>query len=182
MVGLDSLADILFSEDINVDTNKSRGAAFAYRVALWHPELVSHLFTVCVPYPPPKEGYIPLETVVRTAAPNFTYQVQFASGELEKVIKSKDEIKQFLLALYGGRTPEGQFGFDVQKGALLDKLPRLNRSRLLNEAVCSIIVKMQLYRTDVTRNWTIMLQSSQGTEYMDLVCLSPFIDEKNMLS
>lgn len=88
-----------------------------------------------MPYAPPKKGYAPLEDIVRTTAPNFTYQVQFASGELEKVIKSKSEIKQFLLALYGGRTPEGEFGFDVTKGALLDKVPRLKQSRLLSEAV-----------------------------------------------
>jgi hypothetical protein len=35
------------------------------------------------------------------------------SGEVEKVIRSKDEVRQFLLALYGGRTEAGEFGFDA---------------------------------------------------------------------
>ncbi|KAJ6164812.1 hypothetical protein N7470_003484 [Penicillium chermesinum] len=122
------------------------GAAFAYRVALWHPDLVTHLFTVCVPYAPPKEGFIPLEEIVQKSAPNFMYQVQFASGEVEKVIKTKSEIKQFLLSLYGGCTPEREFGFDVTKGVLFDKLPRLLPSRLLSEA------ETEYYATEFARH------------------------------
>ncbi|KAJ6068921.1 hypothetical protein N7499_010808 [Penicillium canescens] len=77
------------------------GAGLAYRIALWHPELVSHLITVCVPYARPMEKEVQLEDLVRTAAPHFAYQLQFASGELEKVIQSESDIRQFLLALYG---------------------------------------------------------------------------------
>ncbi|CAL5873202.1 uncharacterized protein PFLUO_LOCUS7471 [Penicillium psychrofluorescens] len=80
------------------------GAALVYRVALWHPDLITHVFTVCVPYARPQAQNIALEDLVRTAAPHFAYQLQFASGELEKVVRSKDEIRQFLIALYGGRT------------------------------------------------------------------------------
>ncbi|KAJ5783071.1 hypothetical protein N7457_004845 [Penicillium paradoxum] len=109
------------------------GAALAYRVALWHPELVSHLFTVCVPYSRPVAKNISLEELVRTVTPNFTYQLQFKSGELEKIIRTKDDIRQFLLALYGGRTETGEFGFDAHKGVLVDKLGVLKPSRLLSE-------------------------------------------------
>ncbi|KAJ5468978.1 hypothetical protein N7475_006730 [Penicillium sp. IBT 31633x] len=109
------------------------GAALAYRIALWHPELVSHLFTVCVPYARPMAENISLEDLVRTVAPHFAYQLHFASGELEKVIRSKAEIRQFLLALYGGRTEAGESGFDANKGVLVDKLGGLKLSRLLSE-------------------------------------------------
>ncbi|KAJ5913841.1 hypothetical protein N7504_002724 [Penicillium tannophilum] len=109
------------------------GAFLAYRVALWHPDLVTHLFTVCVPYSSPKKEFMPLEEMAHTVMPNFGYQIQFASGELEKVVQSKEEIKQFLTALLGGRTPEKQIGFEAEKGVLLDHLMRLRHSRLLSE-------------------------------------------------
>ncbi|OQE86029.1 hypothetical protein PENNAL_c0022G09911 [Penicillium nalgiovense] len=109
------------------------GAALAYRIALWYPELVSHLFTVCVPYARPMAQNISIEDLVRSVTPHFAYQLQFKSGEVEKVIRSKDEIRQFLLALYGGRTEAGEFGFDANKGVLLDKIGQLKPSRLLSE-------------------------------------------------
>lgn len=118
----------------------NRGAAFAYRIAMWYPDLVSHLFTVCVPYARPMKENISLESLVQNAAPHFAYQLQFKSGELEKVIRSKAEIRQFLLALYGGRTEGGEVGFDAHKGVLVDKISGLKPSRLLSEEVswCSL--------------------------------------------
>ncbi|KAJ5497388.1 hypothetical protein N7463_009375 [Penicillium fimorum] len=109
------------------------GAALAYRIALWHPELVSHLFTVCVPYARPMPQNVSIEDLVRNVTPHFGYQLQFKSGELEKVIRSKDEIRQFLLALYGGRTEAGEFGFDANKGVLVETMGRLEISKLLSE-------------------------------------------------
>ncbi|KAJ5184245.1 Epoxide hydrolase [Penicillium capsulatum] len=122
------------------------GAAFAYRIALWHPELVSHLFTVCVPFAPPRADFTPLEDLVRTITPNFAYQLQFASGDLEKVIRSKDEIRQVLCSMYGGRTEDGQAGFEVGKGLLLDRLGKLGHPRLLSEE------EMEYYSTEFARN------------------------------
>lgn len=78
---------------------------------------------------------IPIEDLVRNVTPHFAYQLQFKSGEVEKVIRSKDEIRQFLLALYGGRTEAGEPGFDAHKGVLLDKIGHLKPSRLLSEEV-----------------------------------------------
>lgn len=119
-----------------IDTNsKNRGAALAYRVALWHPELVSHVFTLCVPYAAPTRHYIPLEDFVATIAPHFAYQLQFRSGGLEKVIRSEEDIKKFLSALYGGRTEDRQVGFDAEEGVLLENMARLQPSRLLSVQV-----------------------------------------------
>jgi hypothetical protein len=78
---------------------------------------------------------VSLEDLVRNAAPNFAYQLQFKSGELEKVIRSKGDIRQFLVALYGGRTEAGEVGFDAHKGVLLDKIGGLRPSKLLSEEV-----------------------------------------------
>jgi hypothetical protein len=78
---------------------------------------------------------VSLEDLVRTAAPHFGYQLQFKSGELEKVIRSKGDIRQFLLALYGGRTEGGEVGFDAHKGVLVEKVAGLKPSKLLSEEV-----------------------------------------------
>lgn len=77
----------IYLEDIHLTI--PRGAALAYRVALWHPELVTHVFTVCVPFAAPTRKYIPLERFVETIAPHFAYQLQFRSGGLERKLRSE---------------------------------------------------------------------------------------------
>lgn len=114
-----------------------RGGAIVYRVALWYPDLVTHLFSVCTPYPVPSKEFKPLEELVKTRLPNFTYQLQLASGEIEKHISSKEQIKQLLNGLYGGRGPNGEVGFIPIQGVLLENLPKLSHTRLLSEKVCN---------------------------------------------
>lgn len=122
------------------------GAALVYRIALWHPDLISHVFTVCVPFVPPTRQYQSLEDLVRTRAPHLAYQLQFKSGELEKAIRTKDEIRQFLVALYCGKTPDGELGFNARKGVLLDKMMRLRPSRLLGKE------ELDYYTEEFARN------------------------------
>ncbi|KAL1857722.1 hypothetical protein Plec18167_001877 [Paecilomyces lecythidis] len=122
------------------------GAAIVYRVALWHPELVTHLFAVCVPYFPPSSQYISHEDLVRTRLPNFGYQLQFKSGEVEKRVQTKEQIKQFLLTLYGGRTPDGQLGFNVQEGIFFDKQGTLGPSKLISDE------ELKYYVDEFSRN------------------------------
>ena len=112
-----------------------RGGAIVYRVALWYPDFVTHLFSVCTPYSAPSQDFKPLEELVKTKLPNFTYQLQLGSGEIEMHISSKEQIKQFLNALYGGRGPNGEVGFIPAQGVLLENLPKLNPTPLLSEKV-----------------------------------------------
>ncbi|PGH36032.1 hypothetical protein GX50_01202 [[Emmonsia] crescens] len=122
------------------------GGFAIYRIALYHPGFVTHLFSICTPYAPPSKEYVPLETLVETRVPYFGYQLQFVSGELEKTIKSKRDIRQFLLSLYGGRTPSGEFGFNVFKGVLLDKFQHLQRSKVISEE------ELNYYADEYARN------------------------------
>ncbi|OJJ47011.1 hypothetical protein ASPZODRAFT_95610 [Penicilliopsis zonata CBS 506.65] len=122
------------------------GAALVYRIALWHPEIIMSLFTVCVPFMPPSEKFIPLEDAVRTILPNFAYQLQFKDGDLESVIQTREDIKNFLSTLYGGRTDEGELAFAVEKGVLLDKMGRVNPSPLLSEE------ELEYYTNEFSRN------------------------------
>lgn len=122
------------------------GAALAYRVALWHPELVTHLFTLCVPFAAPTRRYIPLEEFVATIAPHFAYQLQFRSRELEHAIRTEDDVKKFLSALYGGRTDDGQIAFYAEEGVILENMFRLRPSKLLSEE------ELDYYAHEFSRN------------------------------
>lgn len=114
--------------------NGRRGGAIAYRVALWHPHLVTHLFSVCTPYSPPSKHFKPLEHYVQQGIlPNLAYQLKLADGQVDS-LTSRDQIRQFLNGIFGGRGPNGEFGFDIQHGVLLENLPTLSPTGLVNEA------------------------------------------------
>ncbi|KAI9803252.1 MAG: hypothetical protein M1825_002043 [Sarcosagium campestre] len=122
------------------------GGAVVYRTALWHPDLVTHIFVACTPYSPTSRVYRPIELVVKTKAPNFAYQLQLAGPDVEQFVKSKDQIRQFLNAMYGGRTSTGETAFVVEQGVLLDKLQGIGKSPLLNDE------EMDYYVEEYTRN------------------------------
>ncbi|OJD23955.1 hypothetical protein ACJ73_04695 [Blastomyces percursus] len=144
------------------------GGSAVYRIALYYPGFVTHLFSVCTPYSPPSKEYIPLETLVKTRLPYFGYQLQFVSMELEKKIKSKRDIRQFLLSLYGGRTPKGEFGFDVFNGVLLDKFQHLQRSKVISEE------ELNYYVDEYARNGVhgpLNWYRTREQNYKDEICL-----------
>ncbi len=105
-----------------------------YRVSLWYPDLVSHIFSVCTPYKAPTSTFVPLEDVVANV-PNWGYQIVLASGVVEEHIKTPQEIRQFLNALYGGKGEQGEVGFSVTKGPIWENLEKLGRTRLVGEEV-----------------------------------------------
>ncbi|KAF9737735.1 hypothetical protein PMIN03_003264 [Paraphaeosphaeria minitans] len=117
------------------------GGMIVYRTAQWHPELISHVFVVCTPYMPPSEGYMSNEDLVRKLLPQFGYQIHLASGEVEKHVNNEHSIRQFLRAIYGGRTPSGETAFDPNKGVLFDKLPHIEESNILNGKILDHYVR-----------------------------------------
>ncbi|MCJ1247997.1 hypothetical protein MMC30_005212 [Trapelia coarctata] len=109
------------------------GGAIVYRVALWYPELVSFLFSVCTPYwAPTKEEYLTLQDLVKYKLPHFGYQLHLSSGEVEKAIDSNDKIGEFLNGMYGGKGLKGEVGFNPRTGILFDNLPKLAATPLLS--------------------------------------------------
>lgn len=100
-----------------------RGGAVVWRFALWYPEMLRCVFSVCTPYFPPSEVYIPKEVLVQKL-PNFGYQLQFAGPDVEDKVVGRDEIRGFLGILYGGSdtTGSGEKLFDAMKGVRLDKI------------------------------------------------------------
>lgn len=134
------------------------GAAIAYRIALLKPKLVKALFSVCVPYDPPKPVYVPLAQLVAKKLPNFGYQMHFASGEIEEVVQGKEMIRGFLNAMYGARAlggdayvegsekRKGETAFNANGKVKLDLLSRMGKSRLLSDEV------MEFYVTEYARH------------------------------
>lgn len=111
------------------------GAIIVYRIALWHPELISSLFAVCAPYRAPSSQNIDFEKAVKTVLPNFGYQLHLGSGEVEEHIKTKEQVTQFLNAVYGGRGDNGEVGFDTRSGPIYENLPKLQQSRLIKPEI-----------------------------------------------
>jgi len=108
------------------------GAGLAWRVALWHPKIVKAVFCACVPYGPPKEKWVPLDVIIKAGKlQNFRYQLQFQGEDVEKQIQGKEKIKQFLNAMFGGKTPDGESGFSTRDGVLFDIIEKVGQSPLV---------------------------------------------------
>lgn len=102
-------------------------------MALYHPHLVTHLFSICTPYFSPNPTYTPLKILTRTALPNFTYQLQFASGDVEEAIQSRSEIRSLLNAAYGGKSSDRSIPLNPEVGIQLSNLDKFGPTRLLTE-------------------------------------------------
>lgn len=68
-----------------------------------------------------------------TVRANFKYQLQLKGPDVEKEIVGQEKLRRMLNALYGGRTPEKELGFDVAIGVIFDKLEKLGPSPLLSK-------------------------------------------------
>jgi soluble epoxide hydrolase / lipid-phosphate phosphatase len=77
---------------------------------------------------------------------NFGYQLQLRGPDVEKEIQGEEKLRQFLNVMYGGRTPEGRFGFTPEAGILFDVLPNVRPSPLLSEK------DMDFYVQEFVRN------------------------------
>ncbi|KAK4190083.1 hypothetical protein QBC35DRAFT_513573 [Podospora australis] len=112
------------------------GGAIVWRFALYYPELLKGVFSVCTPYGPPRAEYAPKKVVIDTVLPNFRYQLQFEDTELETKImeQGKEGIKKFLNILYGARGEDGKGLFTAAAGVPIDALAgEVEQSRLLSE-------------------------------------------------
>lgn len=121
------------------------GGMVVWRMAMWHPDLVTHVFSVCSPYTRPQATYLSNEAVVR-ARPQFGYQIHLAGQEVEARIRSKDEIRRFLNGMYGARGPNRESLFSPEKGLLFENLEKVGKTRLLSDE------EMEYYVEQYSRN------------------------------
>lgn len=109
------------------------GGALVWRVALWYPELIKGVFSVCTPYHAPAKSYRALEDVIAAGGTqNFTYQLHFKGPEVESHCQGEEKVRQFLNCIHGGQGPNGEFAFRPRQGVIFENLPILERSILLS--------------------------------------------------
>lgn len=113
-------------------------------MAQWYPKLVSHVFSVCTPYFKIHDQYVPTEVLVKGGVPQFGYQLQFGSPDLqvEKVVNTEAKIRKFLLGLYGGKPKSGKKFMTPEHGIDLSLIEddEIGMSPLLDQEVHSAVM------------------------------------------
>ncbi|KAI5820995.1 Alpha/Beta hydrolase protein [Pyronema omphalodes] len=77
------------------------GGAIVSRIYLHHPDIVTHIASVCTPYYGLIREYIPIEEYIKKV-PTFKYQVAFADPQTEKDLEKRSEIDRFFRAIHRG--------------------------------------------------------------------------------
>ncbi|KAI4869764.1 Alpha/Beta hydrolase protein [Hypoxylon rubiginosum] len=122
------------------------GAFLAWRLVMYHPELVRAVFCFCVPFTPPQSSVLPLEDFVKEN-PAFAYQLQNAGSEAEALVgRSPAHLRGFLNAMFGGVTVDGMPGFDPYVGLIPERLLEVQRSPLVTPEV------LEHYVSEYSRN------------------------------
>jgi hypothetical protein len=122
-----------------------RGAMIAYRMAIWHPEFVTHIFTACVPHILLSAEWVEPESLTKIY-PTLGYQFQFGSGLIEQETRTKRGIHKVLNAMYDGRTSDNQPAMNPSKGVDFDLAARLEKTALLSEE------ELEYYVDEFARN------------------------------
>ncbi|KAI9166796.1 Epoxide hydrolase srdG [Paramyrothecium foliicola] len=109
------------------------GGALVWRTAMWFPKLIKAVFSVCTPFHPPQPEWHSLQDIIASGRlRQFGYQLHLAGPELEQQLQGPEKLRQLLNGLFGGIGPDGEFGISMEKGVLLDNLPKLRPTRLLS--------------------------------------------------
>ncbi|KAK4618243.1 Epoxide hydrolase [Fulvia fulva] len=134
-----SLAPFLPSSPARSSLVNDRGAQVAWRVAQWHPSLVSRLFTIAGPYRRPTSHWTSFDDLVK-AVPQLAYQKQIASGILEQTFCTTEGIRDFLKILDFSGDAQNQTAFEPTRGFDLEHLQRLGKGSLLTDQELEVYV------------------------------------------
>ncbi|KAI1775711.1 alpha/beta-hydrolase [Hypoxylon cercidicola] len=130
------------------------GGAMVWRLAMYYPHLFKAIFSVTLQYTPPAAEYVDLaDQIAAGEYTTFKYMLQWRDQSFDRKFQGAAEIRQFLMALYEGRTPEGEPGFSPQ-GLALGILPRLQPGPLLEgEELDRYVSEYQRHRFRGPLNW-----------------------------
>jgi soluble epoxide hydrolase/lipid-phosphate phosphatase len=76
---------------------------------------------------------------------------------VEKSVKDERSIRQFLKGMYGARGPKGELAFVPEKGVVVENLPVIGESKILNGKVSdtvSIFLPARMEADQVVREAT----------------------------
>ncbi|RFU79055.1 epoxide hydrolase [Trichoderma arundinaceum] len=109
------------------------GGSVVWRLAYYYPELIKAVFSVCTPLHPLNADSTSLEDIIAAGGlPNFKYQLQLKGPDVQAHVQGKDKLRKFFKALYGGRGPNDEPGFNTSQGLIFDNLDKLGAPLLLD--------------------------------------------------
>ncbi|EEY19238.1 epoxide hydrolase [Verticillium alfalfae VaMs.102] len=108
------------------------GGALVYRAALWHPTSTG-ASSACDAVLPADSNYVDSRQIAPASPPSFGFQRSSATRPWRQSARHQQD-PTAPLALYGGRAPEGAFGFDGRTGLNFSNLDRLGASPLVKAA------------------------------------------------
>lgn len=117
------------------------GGMLVWRFALWHPEMLKGVFSICTPYVPVSAEFVDIPAMIEKL-PNFKYQAQLAGPDVEREIGSDPaKIRGLLNGIYGARGSDGSLVFSVDHGVHFQNLDKMEKSPLLSEEEVDFYVK-----------------------------------------
>lgn len=117
------------------------GGMLVWRFALWHPEMLKGVFSICTPYAPVSPTFIDIPQLIERV-PNFRYQAQLAGPDVEREIGSDPvKIRSLLSGIYGASGSDGSQVFTVKQGVLFENLEKMGKSPLLSDDEIDYYVK-----------------------------------------
>ncbi|EEU37425.1 uncharacterized protein NECHADRAFT_51532 [Fusarium vanettenii 77-13-4] len=116
------------------------GVFVAYRLAIYHPDLVQGLFVAAIPFLPLETKFEFADRIGDESHSAIGYMRQFGGPEFHKNFVGQDKIWHLLSACYNGTTPEGEPGGSPEVGLILDRLPRIGLSPIVTEEELAYIV------------------------------------------
>ncbi|RMI94086.1 hypothetical protein CDV36_016497, partial [Fusarium kuroshium] len=123
------LANVIVKDKRIILGGHGWGGAVVWRTAMWFHDLVQGVFSIGTPFTPPSSVFLSPDDAARSKdLMNSRYQTQFRGTEIEDEIKDEERVRQFLNAMFGGTTAEGDVGFSVTEGVLFGNLPKLGQS------------------------------------------------------
>ncbi|KAK4106498.1 alpha/beta-hydrolase [Parathielavia hyrcaniae] len=110
------------------------GGQVAWRFALWRPEMLRCVVSVCTPFSAVNRVYMSKREMVEKRLPSFGYQVQFEGGEVDEAVVGREKIRAFLGVMFGARRDDGRGVMDMARGVALELLEagRIGLSPLLS--------------------------------------------------
>lgn len=117
------------------------GGMLVWRFALWHPEMLKGVFSICTPYVPVSKEFADIPQLIERL-PNFRYHAQLAGPDVEREIGSDPaKIRGLLSGIYGGCGSDGSLAFTVEKGVHFENLDKMGKSPLLDDDETAYYVK-----------------------------------------
>ncbi|KAI0603212.1 Alpha/Beta hydrolase protein [Biscogniauxia sp. FL1348] len=118
------------------------GGAFIWRMALYYPELIRAIFSICVPFTPPSPKILTLQDSVKRF-PQFRYQIQFSEGIAERMVgKSPERLRRFFNGIFGGKTPEGRGVWTAEDGLDEGSLDQVGPSPIVSQDIVEHYAKV----------------------------------------